>query len=453
MGRTPVDLEGATEAANTGSMDASRLLLDGASRCLLVVVSADGATRTLELTPGVEITIGRDESATVRVDETRVSRMHARIFRRDGAVIVEDMGSRNGTRINDAKLVNARQELVGGNRIRVGTTEILVAMIRALPPTQERASDGAAASRSVVVADPEMQRVMSVAQRLGASPTTCLILGETGVGKDILARTIHAASARARKPFVRFNCASTPEGLLESELFGHERGAFTGADRKKLGYVEAAAEGTLFLDEVGELSTSLQAKLLHFLEHRTINRVGSTEEIAVDVRVLAATHRRLKEEVSAGRFREDLYYRLAAFTLDIPPLRERVSEILLLAEHFARELAVRFGRRAPNLDPRAGQMLLTHDWPGNVRELRNAVEHAFVLADDTILPEHLPETLRGVAASSRSTGALVGQLDAVERSNIVAALEAENGNRTRAAERLGISRRALIYKLHKHGIS
>jgi transcriptional regulator with PAS, ATPase and Fis domain len=452
MGRTPADLDGATEVANTGSMDAARLLLEGSLRCLLVVVSADGSTRTLELEPTKEVTIGRDEAATIRVDESKVSRLHARIFRRDGAVVLEDLDSRNGTRINDVKLVNARQELVGGNRIRVGSAEILVAMIRALPHTPAKSPEEASESRSVVVADPEMQRVMSVAQRLGATPTTCLILGETGVGKDILARTIHAHSARADKAFIRFNCAATPAGLIESELFGHERGAFTGADKRKLGYVEAAAGGTLFLDEVGELSQPLQAKLLHFLEHKSINRVGSTEEIAVDVRVLSATHRALKDEVSAGRFRQDLYYRLAAFTLSIPPLRERTSEILLLAEHFARDQALRQGRRVPRLDPLASQALLAHDWPGNVRELRNAIEHAFVLADDIILVEHLPEEIRGTESVGRR-GALVGQLDAVERSNIVAALEAENGNRTRAAERLGISRRALIYKLHKHGIS
>jgi transcriptional regulator with PAS, ATPase and Fis domain len=439
---------GATEVADTAGVAPDGG--DDAARCLLVVVAADGATRTIELEPNGEVTFGRDEAATVRVDEARVSRMHARVIRKDGAVIVEDLGSRNGTLVNETKLQNAKQELVGGNRIRVGGTEVLVALVRALPRVADAEHD-ADHGPGVVVADPEMQRVMTVARRLASMPTTCLILGETGVGKDVVARTIHATSSRARQPFVRLNCAATPDGLLESELFGHERGAFTGADRRKRGYVEAADRGTLFLDEVGELPLALQAKLLHFLEHRTITRVGSTDEIAVDVRVIAATHRALKDEVEAGKFREDLYYRLAAFTLSVPPLRERKGEILLLARHFCEEFAARLDRPAPRLGPGTSELLLAYDWPGNVRELKNAIEHAFVLVDDAILPEHLPEGVRGAAAGKR-VSVLGEQLSSVERANIVAALDAEKGNRTRAAKRLGISRRALLYKLTKHGL-
>lgn len=449
MPRPSTEFDAATEAGETALPDA------GLARCFLVVVGADGSTRTLELTNG-EVTIGRDPTATVRVDEPRVSRLHARVFRRAGAVILEDLGSRNGTRIDDAELKNARQELSGGSRIAIGSVEVLVAMVRAMPRGTNLGASAGDHGPSVVIADPEMQRVMSVARRLGQTPTTCLILGETGVGKDVVARTIHAESMRASAPFVRFNCAATPQGLMESELFGHERGAFTGADRRRTGYVEAAAGGTLFLDEVGELPLALQAKLLHFLEHHTITRVGSTQELRVDVRILAATHRALEQEARAGRFREDLYYRLAAFTLVVPPLRERKSEVPLLAEFFAVEFAQRFGRATPRIAESTAHVLSAHTWPGNVRELKNAIEHAFVLADETISPEHLPQAItQGVAPlqAARGSGALDHQLSAVERANIVAALEAENNNRTRAAKRLGISRRALIYKLHKHGLS
>jgi two-component system, NtrC family, response regulator AtoC len=456
MSRPVAPAGDATEGVETKAQRPTDLPGD-ATRCLLLVVSPDGATRTIEVTAQADVTFGRDATATVRIDEASVSRLHARVFRHQGATILEDLDSRNGTVVNDAKLRNARQELVGGNRIRIGPAEVLVAAVRALPALTGPATQPSVPGSSVVVADPEMQRVMSVVRRLGALPTTCLILGETGVGKDVVARGIHAASPRASKPFVRLNCAATPEGLLESELFGHERGAFTGADRRKIGYVEAATEGTLFLDEVGELPIGLQAKLLHFLEHRRISRVGSTEEIEVDVRVLAATHRRLEEEVSRGRFREDLYYRLAAFTLHVPPLRERKSEVLPLASRFAEELAARLGRTPPTVSDDAARALQAYDWPGNVRELRNAIEHAFVLVDEgaaAILPDHLPPPVRAAYRASRgSAGELSDRMSAVERSNIVAALEAEEGNRTRAAKRLGISRRALLYKLQKHGLA
>jgi two-component system, NtrC family, response regulator AtoC len=445
----------ATEAVDTHAQRPDRLPVD-AARCLLMLVSADGTPRTIEVGAHGDVTFGRDVGATVRVDEPGVSRLHARVFRRDGAVVLEDLDSRNGTFVNDAKLRNARQELTGGNRVRIGSAEVLVAIVRALPALSGPPSHPSVAGTSVVVADPEMQRVMSVVRRLATMPTTCLILGETGVGKDVVARAIHAESPRASKPFVRLNCAATPEGLLESELFGHERGAFTGADRRKTGYVEAAAGGTLFLDEVGELPVALQAKLLQFLERRTISRVGSTEEIQVDVRVVAATHRRLDDEAARGTFREDLYYRLATFTLSIPPLRERKSEVLPLASRFAEELAARLGRTPPVIADETARMLTAYEWPGNVRELRNAIEHAFVLVDDTdgvLQPEHLPRPVRAARPGPQGpTGELADRLSSVERSNIVAALAAEEGNRTRAAKRLGISRRALLYKLQKHGI-
>jgi len=309
----------------------------------------------------------------------------------------------------------------------------------------------------VVVADAAMVEVFQLAKKLAAVQTTVLILGETGVGKEVIAEQIHRWSARAAGPFVRLNCASLPETLLESELFGHERGAFTGADRRKIGYLEAAQDGTLFLDEIGELPLTVQVKLLNVLENREVRRLGGTQEHPIDVRVISATHRDLASEVSSGRFREDLYYRLSAFSLNLPPLRERRSEIPLIAEMFARESARRAGREAPTLDSSATAALLRHPWPGNVRELRNAMEHAVVLAEHgRISAEHLPESVRrreiALPSSPNAAGTVKDKLADLERRSIEEALGAEGGNQTRAARRLGMSRRALIYKIEKYGL-
>jgi transcriptional regulator with GAF, ATPase, and Fis domain len=289
--------------------------------------------------------------------------------------------------------------------------------------------------------------------RIARTPITVLLLGETGVGKEIVAEQIHRRSDRAGKPFIKLNCASLPETLLESELFGHERGAFTGAERRKIGYFEAADGGTLFLDEIGETPLALQAKLLRVLEARRLTRVGGTAEVEVDVRLICATNRELEAEVKRGRFRQDLYFRVSAFTLLVPPLRDRRAEIVPLAEHFARQFARELKQPAPAFEPEARRLLESHAWPGNVRELRNAVERAVVLHAGVIAPEHLPDALRERARASGVAGREIrDQLADVERDAIVAAMEATGWNQTHAAQRLGLSRRALIYKLEKHGL-
>jgi transcriptional regulator with PAS, ATPase and Fis domain len=302
----------------------------------------------------------------------------------------------------------------------------------------------------VVVADRSMVKVFDLARRLAKTPTTVLILGETGVGKEIVAERLHRWSPRAAAPFVRLNCASLPEALLESELFGYEQGAFTGAARRKVGYFEAASGGTLLLDEIGELTPSMQVKLLRVLESQRLKRLGSTEDVVVDVRLVCATHRNLAAACDAGTFRQDLFYRISTVTIDMPPLRERPVEIALLAQLFVRQFAAREGVAAPRLHPDALAALGAHGWPGNVRELRNAVEHAFVLRDrGLILAEHLPKT---VVAGAAEQPAMRDRIEQVERANIEAALAASSGNRTHAAARLGISRRALIYKIAKYGL-
>ncbi len=416
-----------------------------------LLVSHASALETYPLEPGAEVIIGRGEGATVRVDEKRISRRHARIFRHGNSVFVEDLQSRNGTRLN-GRVIGNREFLGGGDRVQVGSVDAVLAVVRQV----QRVEGGLPTPPeldNIVVADREMRRVFSVCQRLGQSTTAVLILGETGVGKEVVAHAIHRGGPRRRAPLVHLNCAATPDNLLESELFGYEHGAFTGADRQKLGYVESANGGTLFLDEIGEMPPALQAKLLKFLEDGTICRLGSVRPIALDVRVIAATHRPLEADIASGRFRQDLYYRLAGFTLHVPPLRERPSEVLPLAQMFLRNLAEREQRRPPVLSSAVALAFQKHSWPGNVRELRNAVSHALVLAETQVELMHLPPSLAKFQSGAALPKAELNvQLEALEQATLAQALAEESGNRTRAARRLGISRRALIYKIEKFGL-
>jgi two-component system response regulator AtoC len=422
----------------------------GRRRSYLVVRRPDG-TQVIDVDDGAEIVVGRSSTATVRVDDPKVSREHARILRRGDALELVDLGSRNGTRVN-GNVVRGRSEgLSSGDTVRVGEAEILIAETTA-------ALDGRPATADVelpgvVVSDPAMAQVFENVRRVAPMETTVLLLGETGVGKEVVAEQIHRQGGRASGPFVRLNCGSLPESLLEAELFGHERGAFTGADRRKAGYFETASGGTLFLDEVGELGASMQTRLLRVLEDGKFMRVGGREEIASDLRVVAATNRELERDVRTGRFRQDLYFRLSAFIIKLPPLRERPSEIELFAELFARQFGGRMKRPQLRIAADAMAALRKHDWPGNVRELRNAIEHAVVLAEDGVVTaQRLPDSVRGEPQAGATAGGMRGQVADIERRAIEDALEAEDGNQTRAARRLGISRRALLYKLDKYDL-
>jgi transcriptional regulator with PAS, ATPase and Fis domain len=245
-----------------------------------------------------------------------------------------------------------------------------------------------------VVGDPRMLQVFELARRLGDVDTSVLVQGETGVGKEVVAEHIHRSSQRASGPFVRLNCAALPMSLLENELFGSVRGAFTGAERNRLGYLESAHGGTLFLDEIGELPLTAQVKLLNVLENREVRRLGTTGGRRIDVRVVSATHRDLPSAIEHGTFRADFFYRLSAFTLTVPPLRERPLDVRLLAEKFVRDCARREGRPVPVLDASTLSALVRHPWPGNVRELKNVIEHAIVVADENrIFPDDLPASL------------------------------------------------------------
>jgi DNA-binding NtrC family response regulator len=310
----------------------------------------------------------------------------------------------------------------------------------------------------VVAVDPLMKQVFQLAARAAASPITVLIVGETGVGKEVVADAIHRLGPRAKEPLVRLNCASLPETLVESELFGHEKGAFTGAVGPKQGFFEAAAGGTLFLDEVGELPPTTQAKLLRALEQRRIVRVGGTKEIVVDARLVCATNRDLEEEVVRGRFRQDLFFRISAFVIPVPPLRDRRMEVVPLATRFVRELASDFGDAVATISPEALEALRAYDWPGNVRELRNVIERALVLSGgEPIEPHHLPDRICEDVPSTPTPRLgrafnVRQRVAEVERDAVVNALESTGGNQSQAARKLGISRFALIRLMVKHDL-
>ena len=315
------------------------------------------------------------------------------------------------------------------------------------------------AERGLIVASGAMRQALELVARVAEHNTTVLITGESGTGKEVIARAIHRASPRGSRAFVGINCAAIPESLLESELFGHVRGAFTGASADKTGLFEAASGGTILLDEIGELPLGLQAKLLRVLQESEIRRVGDQKTRRVDARVLVATARDLEAEVRAGRFREDLFYRVNVVVIQLPPLREREDDIAPLARHFTARLAQRFGRPL-SLSDDAIAWLEQQEWPGNVRQLENAIERAAVLSNQEILNpadlrrEPLPSPVpQDPEEKGEGSSTLRSAVETAEREAISAALKATDGNRREAAKRLGVSLRTLFYKIDRYGIS
>ncbi len=308
----------------------------------------------------------------------------------------------------------------------------------------------APAMSGIVTRDPEVQRICRTIEKVAPTSASVLILGESGTGKELLARALHDLSPRRERRFVAINCAAIPETLLESELFGYEKGAYTGATKQTIGKFETADGGTLFLDEIGDLPLTLQVKLLRFLQERVIERVGGRQEIPVDVRIVCATHQSLKDQIAAGKFREDLYYRLAEIVVEIPPLRERKGDATLLAHAFVRRLAAEQRRGAMNLLPDAIDAIEAHRWPGNVRELDNVIKRAVIMTEGAMIGARdlglTPGDAEAVALNLRQIR------DEAERAAVLKVLGRVNGNLSKAAELLGVSRPTLYDLMHRFGL-
>jgi DNA-binding NtrC family response regulator len=306
---------------------------------------------------------------------------------------------------------------------------------------------------NIIGESPAMKEIFEVVQQVAPTRATVLIGGESGTGKELIAKALHQLSPRAKQPFVTVHCAALAPTLLESELFGHEKGAFTGAHERRIGRFEQAQGGTLFLDEIGEIDATIQVKLLRFLGERTFERVGSNKTLTADVRLVAATNKNLEELVKAGKFREDLFFRLRVVEIELPPLRERAGDIPLLAQSFLREFAGENGKAVNEFTADALECLMNYSWPGNVRELRTAIEHAVVLSrGERISLRDLPPSVRG-GGPAGDTKLLQGNALTVkdaEKQLIVRALKETNGNRTLAAKKIGMSRRTFHRKLHAH---
>jgi two-component system response regulator AtoC len=445
--------------------------LSSGERVDLVFV-LDGQSTARPLPEKGRLVIGRDPETSVCISHRSLSREHAALTVPD--LVIEDLGSTNGTFVralqSDGSTVETR--VVAGQPVRVsaGATLRFGAVTAVLVPSFVRASDeGAIATESVLI-DPRMREIDALVARVAPSDIPVLILGETGVGKEVLAEKIHRSSARRTRPMLKLNCAALSEQLVESELFGHEKGAFTGATAAKPGLIETATGGTVMLDEIGDLRLDAQAKLLRVLEEGKVLRVGAVTARPVDVRFVAATHRDLEQSVTKGAFRRDLYFRLAGVVLRIPPLRERRSEILPLTRGFLKAACARHKRSfEPALSDELLRFLQNHPWTGNVRELRHSVERAVLLCDGSVLevrhfdlsgpmleaPLPAPSALareKPSTAPAPETPASRNPLG-LTRERIIAALEQHAGNQTRAAKSLGVARRTLVNWIERYDLA
>jgi DNA-binding NtrC family response regulator len=404
-----------------------------------------GAERVVPL--AAELTAGKDPGCTLRLEDPFVSSVHLRLVRRADGLHVVDLASTNGTWVDGVRVGEAALGI--GSTVRLGETDLSV---EAPAGTAPQVFEG------IVTADRGMREVFDLVERVAPSGAPVAIFGETGTGKELVAHAIHARSERASGPFIPVNCAAIASELVESELFGHERGSFTGAAAARRGAFEEASGGTIFLDEIGELSLDLQAKLLRTLESGEIKRVGASKPFRVDARVVSATHRDLRAAVKRGSFREDLYYRLAVIRVELPPLRRRPGDVPLLAEHFLRTLAPRGGSR-PTFHPAALERLSRHPWPGNIRELRNVLARALLLrrgavigASDLAFDGDPPPDASPASPGSDSFDLAGKTLAQIEEEAIRRALLRHGGNRRAAARELGIARSTVQKRAAELGI-
>jgi DNA-binding NtrC family response regulator len=420
---------------------------------LRLLVLWESRSVVVDLPPQGELRIGRAMQADVVVEDASVSRNHVAVEVSAGAILIRDLGSQNGTKINGRKLASGETSpFRPGMLAEIGRAVIVLQPRDATAPSTIDAPL-AELPGLVVAGEGPMRQLYRLVSHVAESKISVLLLGETGVGKERVAEAVHRWSPRKDGPLVRLNCAALPETLLESELFGHEKGAFTGAIAAKKGLVEAAHGGTLFLDEIGEMPLSTQAKLLRVLEAREVLPVGGREPRAVDIRLVAATHRDLDAAMRTGTFRADLFYRINGVSIAIPPLRARVSEIADLATMFAARACDEAGRRPVRLSNETLAALRAHAWPGNVRELKNVVERAVALCKaDVIEPDHLLEP-KLAATSEPRTASLGTDLSEIEKARILDALERFGGNQSQVARELGIPRRTLVRRLKEYGLT
>jgi DNA-binding NtrC family response regulator len=419
-----------------------------------------------------EIKIGRGREVDLLLPDPSVSRFHARVFRVGEQYFLSDT-SKNGT-FHDGKRIT-QLLLEGGQTFRIGPYQIHFLRDGSVtssgdPPTVSAGSartEPATAGKTkkpyekslsptfgLVGQTPVIKRLIENIHRIGNSDLPILIEGETGCGKELVSRGIHDCSRRKDHPFVVVNCGAISPELIESELFGHEKGAFTGATAQRRGAFEVAHGGTLFLDEIGELPLPLQPKLLRSLEQKEIKRVGGNETILVDVRILSATNRSLREEIARKTFRDDLYFRISTILLNVPPLRDRRDDVTLLARHFLADIGSMTDRPAPELSGSAAEFLAAQEWPGNVRELRNAIQRAVVMSDDDALQAGDFSFLLDTGSPGREaeTDASLSRWEQSEKNNILAELSRQKWNKTQTARELGIAKSTLFEKLKKYGI-
>jgi two-component system response regulator AtoC len=467
-------------ATTTPFLEAPRLLGD---RHRLLVWLGDSVS-SWPLPKSGTVMVGRSAEVEIQIPSPMVSRQHARIVVGPTQVCLLDDRSQNGVRVNGERIIGGRL-LAYGDIISFGDVTAAFVEDRGDRPTGRPESPSPLGQeielgdRTVLVADPAMITLYGQLELLAPSELSVMVLGETGTGKELAAHALHFWSKRRSKPLVTINCASLPEALAESELFGHERGAFSGAVQAKPGLLEAAGGGTVFLDEIGDMSLAVQAKLLRVLEARRVTRLGSIQERPIDIRVVAATHRNLVEEVKVGRFREDLFYRLGAAVVRVPPLRARLAEVPLLARTFLDQARRALGRPPLAFSSAATALLEGHTWPGNVRELKNVAEYlAATVMESAVTPVHIGERLAVTTAvervmtpaapfsnaaegASRPPAGPSRTVDAVpladanrqfERERIETALAATRGNKTQAARLLGVPLRTFMEKVKRHGL-
>jgi DNA-binding NtrC family response regulator len=454
-------------------------MIQGDPGARLSVTISNGMTVEVRLGQK-EVKIGRGHEADLQLPDPSVSRLHAKVFRVGQQYFLADLRSRNGThadgkRITQLSLEDGRMFQVGPFRIHFhrpasgtsageaptvppGMASAVTGSVEAEPARASKRTEGPTAAVEapfgLIGGSAHVRKLVATIRRVAASDVPVLIEGETGSGKELVARGIHDASVRRERPFIVVNCGAISPELIESELFGHEKGAFTGATAQRKGAFELANSGTIFLDEIGELPVSLQPKLLRVLEQKEIKRVGGNDLLAADVRILAATNRNLREEIARKTFREDLYFRVGAITVPVPPLRDRREDVAPIARHFLSGMGGPASGPLPILSPDALDALISHDWPGNVRELRNAVQRAVVMAESGELTGHDFSFLCQAATPGTDTEKPSGlsRWDQAERTNILGELARQLGNKTKTARELGIAKSTLFEKLKKYGI-